>query len=81
MKYPNRILAVRSDMDIKITQQDLADAVGVSQPMISEYEAGESLPNAIVAELIANYLDTTFKYLYEESIDEYIADMGIKRLG
>ena len=75
--YPNRIHEVRTDKDIKITQKELADSVGVTQPMISDYEAGISVPSVIVAELIARYLDTTIQYLFEDGIEAYKAEMGL----
>lgn len=77
MLYPNKISSVRTDNDK--SQGDLAAAAGVSQQMISLYENGSSIPNAIVAELIADALGTTVRYLYAESINSYITEMRIKR--
>ena len=75
MKYPNRILAVRTDKDIY--QEELAVTSGISQQMINLYEKGSSLPNVVVAELVAEYLGTTVRNLYEETIKDYIAEAGV----
>ena len=68
-KYPNKIYALRNDHEPKITQQELAEAAGVSQVMISKYEEGNTMPNAMILHYIAEYLGTTFMELYEKTIE------------
>lgn len=42
-----------------ITQAELAESVGVSQPIIAQYEAGAKAPNVILAAKIASTLGVT----------------------
>ena len=46
-----------------ITQDQLAEAIGVTRQSLSRYEYGERTPNAIVLHDIAVYFDVTLDYL------------------
>ena len=48
-----------------LTQAELAKAVNISQPMISQYEAAIRVPSAPTALAIAKVLGTTFEKLVE----------------
>ena len=46
-----------------LTQKELADKVGVAQPMITAYEKGTQLPNIINGVTLAKVLGTTCEEL------------------
>lgn len=46
-----------------LTQKELADKVGVAQPMITAYEKGTQLPNIINGVILAKVLGTTCEEL------------------
>ena len=47
----------------KLTQQQIADKIGVSVVMINRYEMGVKLPNIVYAVKLAEMLDTTCEAL------------------
>ena len=49
--------------ETKITKQFLADSVGVSRPIISEYCSQKKKPSIDHFILIADYFDVTMDYL------------------
>lgn len=60
-------------MDIKtarqkahMSQQELADAAGVTRVTIARYEAGERIPNAVTAVKLAAALGCTVEDLIKE---------------
>ena len=56
-----RIRALREAMDLSL--RDLAERSGVSAPMLSQVERGETSPSIVVAERIAAGLDLTLSQL------------------
>ena len=56
-----RIRALRDAMDLSL--RDLADRSGVSAPMLSQVERGETSPTLVTAERIASGLDLTLSQL------------------
>lgn len=48
----------------KLSQQDLADAIGVSRKTISTVETGRFTPSVVIALSIAQYFDTTVESLF-----------------
>lgn len=50
-----------------ISQSELAEAIGISQPAIWQLEAGETNPRLITVKALANYFDTTVEELKGES--------------
>ena len=56
-----RIRALREAMDLSL--RDLAERSGVSAPMLSQVERGETSPTLVVAERIAAGLDLTLSQL------------------
>ena len=77
MRFPNKILSFRTDKDE--SQEDLANAAGITQQMISLYEIGSSAPNVVVAKVIADHYGTTIEILYEESIKAYLVELDEKK--
>ena len=61
--YRLRSLMARS----RITQEDLAEMIDISRPMISNYIRGTSVPSVIVARKIAKALDCSMDdFFYKE---------------
>ena len=56
----------------RITQEKLADAVGVSDKSISAYESGRIDPPLVVLEKIAQSTDHSIQYFLEESTESSI---------
>jgi XRE family transcriptional regulator, regulator of sulfur utilization len=56
-----RVRALREGMDLSL--RDLADRSGVSAPMLSQVERGETSPTIVVAERIASGLELTLSQL------------------
>ena len=48
----------------KMSQQDLADAIGVSRKTISTVETGRFTPSVVIALSIAQYFETTVESLF-----------------
>jgi transcriptional regulator with XRE-family HTH domain len=65
MKINERIRTLRKT---KMTQADMATAVGVSLKTIGRWESGERLPDAEELTKIASVLETTVAYLIGESV-------------
>lgn len=53
-----------------LTQQQLADAVGISQSAVASYEKGERTPTADVLCDIADHLGVDIGYLLERQSEE-----------
>lgn len=66
-------------LEYNISQQKLADAIGVSQPSINKYENHDIEPDIAILKKIAAYFDTSIDYLVgysderlkPEHVDEY----------
>lgn len=65
MMIGERIKSLREER--KITQQELARYLGVSQKTISNYENGERSPDPDTLRKIADYFDVTVDYLLGRS--------------
>ena len=61
MPHGTRIRALRQAMDLSL--RDLAERTGVSAPMLSQVERGETSPTLQTAERIASGLDLTLSQL------------------
>lgn len=64
----NNIAKFRSKQ--KLSQQDLADAIGVSRKTISTVETGRFTPSVIIALKLAQFFDVTVEALFQLD-DEY----------
>ncbi|MBQ7337057.1 MAG: helix-turn-helix domain-containing protein [Clostridia bacterium] len=83
-----RIKALRQGK--RVTQSQLADALGVSAQSVSKWETGVSVPDISVLPLIARYfgitMDDLFGYRldalgYKQRFIRFMADNGMLRLG
>lgn len=50
---------------LKLSQQDLADAIGVSRKTVSTVETGRFVPSVIIALKMAQYFDVKVEDLFE----------------
>lgn len=57
------IRARKRRQEIGLTQKDIAEAVGVSRPFITSFEAGCKIPSVSVLTQIAEKLGVTLDYL------------------
>lgn len=65
-KLQNRIRVFRAEH--RMSQEDLAAAIGVSRKTISTIEVGRFVPSTIIAMLIARYFDVPVEDVF--SLDE-----------
>lgn len=63
----------------KLTQQQLADRIGVAKSVVSYYEAGERYPSYDVLIRIAHVFHTTTDYLLDVSKDNVIDVTGLSQ--
>ena len=64
----SRVQEKRTELDI--TQQELADAIGVTRQTIFAIEKGRYTPSVALALKIADYFDTTVEKLFQLSKDQ-----------
>ncbi|PKM52453.1 MAG: XRE family transcriptional regulator [Firmicutes bacterium HGW-Firmicutes-7] len=60
-KFKDRIKNLRKEFGI--TQQDLADKLGLVRTAIANYEMGRNIPNAETLNMIADFFDVSLDYL------------------
>lgn len=75
-----RVKALREAMDLSL--RDLADRSGVSAPMLSQVERGETSPTLAVAERIAAGLELTLSQLLrlDERVHIVVTRAGDRRV-
>ena len=59
--FSNILRLLRSERDM--SQQELADSLGISKSSVNMYERGERQPNFETLELIADYFNVDLDYL------------------
>lgn len=67
MSFNNTLVSLRNQHGM--TQEQLANAVGVSQAVISMYEGGIKVPSIFVAVKIAKTFGTTVEKLVEGNVN------------
>lgn len=67
LELRNRLKSIRSEK--KLTQQNLADMVGVSRNTISSIETGEFCPTSKLALILCIALDKKFEDIFYFDID------------
>ena len=65
----NRIRALREDRDMR--QIDLAEATGIDQRTISNYETGKSNPDSYALIKLADYFNISIDYLVGRTDYDY----------
>ena len=63
MKLGNHIRRFRFDND-EMSQQDLAEAIGVTRQTIFSIEKGKFVPSALLALKIARFFNKTFEEVF-----------------
>ena len=61
MEFGERLKSLR--LQAKLTQTEVADKVGVSQPQYARWEAGKRKPSTETLEKFANFFGVTMDYL------------------
>jgi putative transcriptional regulator len=59
----NRIRVLRAELDI--TQEDLANAIGVSRQTINSIESYKYVPSALLAALIVDFFKVAFEDVFK----------------
>ncbi len=60
-KYKNRIRDLREDRDLR--QVDVANATGIDQKTLSNYETGKTNPDSVAVIRLAEFFQVTTDYL------------------
>ena len=63
IRIGNKIIEKRKEL--KLTQEELADHLGVSKPAVSKWESGQSYPDITLLPVIATYFDITVDELFD----------------
>ncbi len=72
-----RIRDLREDMDLR--QSDLANATGIDQRTISNYETGKTAPDAYALLKLADFFNVSVDYLlYRVKYDTYSHSKRVK---
>ena len=61
MSFAENLKLIRTEKGI--SQNELANSVGISQPMIAQYEMGIKFPNNVIGVELAKTLGTTVEKL------------------
>lgn len=61
MSFAENLKSLRTERNF--TQQQLADLIGIAQPMIAQYETGLKFPTILTAVRLAEQLGTTCEEL------------------
>lgn len=64
-KFKNRLKELRKEFEI--TQQDLANKIGIVRTAIANYETGRTIPDSETLSIIARIFNTTTDYLLGNS--------------
>lgn len=67
----NRIKDLREDRDMR--QVDLAQATGIDQRTISNYETGKTVPDAEALVKLADFFEVTIDYLVGRSRVDFLS--------
>ena len=75
MNFGEKLRNLRTSQ--KLTQQQLADRIGVAKSVVSYYESGDRYPSYDVLVKIARIFHTTTDYLLDVSKDKVIDVTGL----
>ena len=74
----NRIRDLREDRDLR--QSDLAEAVGIDQRTISNYETGKSNPDSDALIRLADFFGVSIDYLVGRVQQDFYFSQGRKKV-
>lgn len=77
MNFGSRLKALRNSQ--KLTQQQLADRIGVAKSVVSYYESGDRYPSYDVLVKIARVFHTSTDYLLDVSKETVIDVSGLSQ--
>lgn len=75
MNFGEKLKKLRTGQ--KLTQQQLADRIGVAKSVVSYYESGDRSPSSDVLVKIANVFHTSTDYLLDVSREHVIDVSGL----
>ncbi|NRB65492.1 MAG: helix-turn-helix transcriptional regulator [Saprospiraceae bacterium] len=75
MQLGQKIVRLRKQK--KLSQAEVAQAVGVSRDAISKYERGDIVPSVETAKKIAEVLDVSLDYLVSNEEKQTVIDNGM----
>lgn len=75
MNFGDKLKALRTSQ--KLTQQQLADRIGVAKSVVSYYESGDRYPSYDVLVKIAHVFHTTTDYLLDVKKEKVIDVSGL----
>lgn len=75
MNFGEKLRNLRTSQ--KLTQQQLADRIGVAKSVVSYYESGDRYPSYDVLVKIARIFHTTTDYLLDVSKDKVVDVTGL----
>ena len=73
----NRIKDLREDRDMR--QSDLAEATGIDQRTISNYETGKTYPDAYALIKLADFFDVSIDYLVGRTSCDFSSNQKKKK--
>ena len=73
----NRIKDLREDKDMR--QSDLAEATGIDQRTISNYETGKTSPDAYALIRLADFFDVSIDYLVGRTECDFSSEQKKKK--
>jgi transcriptional regulator with XRE-family HTH domain len=77
MSFADRLKELRKKKGI--SQAELADLIEVHFTQVSQYERGETKPNAEAMAKLARALDTTVDYLMSGTTDNLMQEVGLDK--
>lgn len=77
MDFSERLKTLRKRRGL--SQQEVADRIGVHFSQVSRYERGENKPNADAMAKLAKVLDTTADFLMSGTADDVALDAGLDK--
>lgn len=73
----NRIRSLREDMDLR--QIDVANATGIDQKTLSNYETGKTNPDSYALIKLADFFEVTIDYLVGRSDNNFKSRSDVRK--
>ena len=75
-RFPEKLKAARKEKEMN--QTELAQAIGVTQRSLTNYECGRAKPREAVIRKLADVLDVTVEYLINDETDDPNANRRVE---
>ena len=79
MKLHEKIIVYRKKCGL--SQETLAEKIGVSRQAVSKWETGDALPEITKLKALADCFGVTVDFLLDENTDEYKSQSNVKLTG